>query len=101
MATNVSARDRAGATATLPDVNAETYPFERVLQLLDETVSLSLAAVPDPAYRSRASLIPQDPDDWFSLNGGYGIDFASTLRRFESVPGLDDQTGRLLVSQRA
>jgi hypothetical protein len=86
---------------SLPDVNAETYPFERVQQLLDETVSLSLAAVPDDTYRREATLTPGHEDDWFGINGGYGIDFESSLHRFDAVPTLDPYAGRLAVSQPA
>lgn len=85
----------------LPDVNAETYPFERVQQLIDETLSLALAAVPDLAYRREATLTPGHEEDWFGINGGYGIDFESTLHRLDAVPRLDPYTGRLAVSQSA
>jgi len=87
--------------AGLPDVNAETYPYERVQQLLDETVSLSLAAVPDETYRREATLTPGHEEDWFGINGGYGLDFESTLHRFDAVPRLDPCDGRLAVSQTA
>jgi hypothetical protein len=93
--------EQATRPGTLPDVNAETYPYERVQQLLDETVSLSLAAVPDGTYRREATLTPGHEDDWFGINGGYGVDFESTLHRFDAVPRLDPYTGRLAVSQLA
>jgi len=77
---------RAGAA--LPDVNVETYPFDFVQHLLDETADANLLAVPRPGPADWLSLTA-DRDDWFGLNGGYGLALASDLRRFEStvVPG--------------
>jgi hypothetical protein len=90
--------DRGSGAGVLPDLNFETYPYERVQQMLDETVSLCLAAEPDPAYRCLATLTPGNENDWFGINGGYGIDFESSLHRFEAVPRFDAD-GRLVVSQ--
>src|SRR6202049_4974827 len=40
--------DAAGATTALPDINAETYPFDVVQHLLDEAAYFSLYALPQP-----------------------------------------------------
>jgi hypothetical protein len=68
----------------LPDVNAETYPYEYVQHLLDQTANLSLYAIPDPSYRDQAGITPYNPGDFFGINGGYGIDLRSVLHRFDS-----------------
>jgi hypothetical protein len=76
---------------SLPDVNAETYPFNTVLELLEKTANFSMFAVPVAGHLYRASLDPKNQDDWFNLNGGYGFHLLSDLHRFESVIGV---TGR-------
>lgn len=64
----------------LPDVNAETYPFEVVQAELDKASFLNLFAVPDIGYvRSKQGALP---DDWFNLQGGYTISFQSLLHQF-------------------
>ncbi len=70
---------------TLPDVNAETYPYEVVQHLLDQTASLSFYTIPDPAHHGQATLTPQNPDDFFGINGGYGISLKGALHRFDSI----------------
>lgn len=69
----------------LPDVNAETYPYELVQHLLDQTESFSLFATPEPGYASIATLTPGHPEDYFGIDGGYGLDLQSNLRRFDSI----------------
>lgn len=92
---------QSAATATapsLPDVNAETYPFDFVQYLLDQTANFSVFAVPLRHYPEELSLTPDDPHDWFGINGGYGIVISNELRRFDSfveTPSTDD----LSVSQ--
>ena len=68
----------------LPDVNAETFPYEVVQHLLDQTASLSLFSIPDPAHRQQATLTPEHPEDFFGINGGYGLDIRSSVHRFDS-----------------
>jgi hypothetical protein len=85
-------------TAALPDVNAETYPYDFVQQLLDQTADFSFFSIPDPGHADAAILTPDTPDDYFGLNGGYGIDLASTLHRFDSVLQ-PPEAGRLAVHQ--
>jgi hypothetical protein len=84
-------RGTATLSPPLPDVNSETYPFDLVQYLLDQVAYLSMFAIPDPEHAETATLTPDDPDDWFGLNGGYGIDIRSVLHRFESTvpPSLD------------
>ena len=88
-----SAPAAAPSPASLPDVNAETHPFEIVQHLLDQTADFNLFAVPVPHYAEAASLTPRDPGDWFGLNGGYGIALRSRLHRFDSflLPPLLDR----------
>src|SRR5262252_7224932 len=68
----------------LPDLNAETYPYEVVQHLLDQAASMSFYAIPDEAYREQASITPTNPADFFGINGGYGIDVCCSLNRFDS-----------------
>jgi hypothetical protein len=72
-------------TRDLPDVNAETYPYDVVQHLLDQTAGFSWFAVPDREYAATGTLTPENPADWFGLNGGYGIAFRSALHRFSSL----------------
>lgn len=69
----------------LPDVNAQTYPYELVQYLLDQTASFSMFATPDPAFGPQATLTPGHAEDYFGINGGYGLDMKSHLRRFDST----------------
>ncbi|HBL30309.1 MAG TPA: hypothetical protein DD490_26035 [Acidobacteria bacterium] len=68
----------------LPDVNAETYPYDVVQYLLDQAANFSLLSVPDPDHPARATLTPATPHDYFGIDGGYGIDLASRLHRLDS-----------------
>jgi hypothetical protein len=67
----------------LPDVNAETYPFDFVQYLLDQTANFNLFSVPE-RHRPEELLLTPDAQDWFSINGGYGLAIRSELRRFGS-----------------
>jgi hypothetical protein len=82
--TGGSAAGVSQAAPSLPDVNAETYPYEIVQHLLDQTADFNLFAVPVPHYAESAALLPDAPQDWFGLNGGYGLALRSTLHRFDS-----------------
>ena|ERR1051325_3791325 len=88
---------QVSAAPSLPDVNAETYPFDFVQHLLDQTANLNLFAVPELNDPGRLSLTT-DSTDWFGINGGYGCVIRSTLHRFDSfvqTPSTDE----LAVSQ--
>jgi hypothetical protein len=77
----------------LPDVNAETYPYDVVQYLLDQAANLSLLSVPDPDHAGRAFLTPRDPRDYFGINGGYGMDLASRVHGLDSgveVPSVEE-----------
>lgn len=79
------ARPPAGAVSaprSLPDVNAEIYPYDVVQHLLDQTANFNMFAVPDPDYAQTASLT-DDTNDWFGLNGGYGIAVRSEIHHFD------------------
>lgn len=74
----------AVATPPLPDVNAETYPFDFVQHLLDQTANMNLYSLPEHHHPEELSLTPRDSHDWFGLNGGYGIVIKNALHRFNS-----------------
>jgi hypothetical protein len=84
---------------SLPDVNAETYPYDLVQRLLDQTADFILFAVPDPKYAETATLTPDDPNDFFGINGGYGLDLGSAFHRFESLVQLPTLDGGVKVTQ--
>lgn len=75
---------QAAAAPPLPDVNHEIHPFGVVQHLLDQTADFVLIAVPDPGYSERATLTPAHPQDFFGINGGYGVAFRSHLHTFDS-----------------
>lgn len=56
----------------LPDPNEPRYPHEVVQSLLDEAASFSLLAVPE-APPQPVTLTPDDPEDYYGINGGYGL----------------------------
>ena len=89
------------AAAPAPDVNAETYPYELVQYLLDQVANFVLLAVPDPRHGESATLTPGDPRDFFGINGGYGLDIASLLHRFEAevAPAQAGASGGVQVNQ--
>jgi hypothetical protein len=69
----------------LPDVNAETHPYSRVQAWLDEAVCFDLHARPRPAGREgEVTLTPEAPEDYFGIQGGYGLVVDSSLQRFET-----------------
>src|SRR5947209_7933995 len=75
---------RSSASA-LPDVNAQIYPYDMVQAMLDQTANFSMFAVPVEGYDDKATLTPGHPNDWFGLNGGYGLDLLSVVHRFEAI----------------
>lgn len=89
----------AGAPPTLPDVNAETYPYEFVQYLLDETADFSIFAVPDPQHADAATLTPDSPQDFFGLNGGYGVSLRSILHHFDSLAQTPTAEAGIQVAQ--
>jgi len=82
----------SGSSRSLPDVNAQTYPYDLVQEMLDQTANISMFVVPVPGYLKHASLNPADTGDWFNLNGGYGLDLLSELHRFESTARISART---------
>lgn len=93
----MSGSPQAAAAPALPDVNALSHPFPVVQHNLDRAAWLNLYASPVPGHPDDAWLV-QDREDFFGIDGGYGIDVASRLHRFDShlppTPG-----GRIQVSQ--
>src|SRR5690242_12156140 len=83
-------------SASLPDVNAETYPFDFVQYLLEQTANFNFFAVPDLNEPETLSLTT-DSTDWFGINGGYGCAIRSVLRRFDSF--VRTPSGEIAVSQ--
>jgi len=84
--------------ATLPDVNAETYPFEVVQYLLDQAATFTFYATPKPRFFESASLTPDQPQDYFGINGGYGIHVCCDLHAFDSVSAVGCG-GRAITAQ--
>jgi hypothetical protein len=76
---------QAATAPTLPDVNAETYPFDLVAHALDQTADFSLLATPVESHAASATLTPDNPDDFFGINGGYGIDLLCDLHELDAV----------------
>jgi hypothetical protein len=77
----------AGAPS-LPDINAETYPFETVQHLLDEAAYFNLFSVPDPQCSSALSGSAGQPGSVI------GFQISEILHRFEvSVRPPNLQTG--------
>jgi hypothetical protein len=89
----------APSSLALPDVNAETYPYERVQYLLDETANFNIFAVPENSYAEKATLTPDSPHDFFGLNGGYGLDMCSALLRLETTVQTSPNKKTLRVAQ--
>jgi hypothetical protein len=93
---NAGQADRTGVSPAppLPDVNAETHPYPRVQALLDEAVSFNLFAQPDPRPEGGVwTLTHYAPDDYFGIQGGYGVVVRSGLHRFETTldPGQESR----------
>lgn len=96
----VSSQPTAKASAVpLPDLNHQIYPYDLVQTILDQTANFSLFAVPDPQHPIDSSFTPENPDDWYGLNGGYGLDLSSDLHRFESVVKGGGETAEFRVDQ--
>src|SRR5262245_51525123 len=94
--TTQSVSPPAGASS-LPDVNAQINPYDMVQAMLDQTANFSMFAVPVAGYEEKATLTPGNPNDWFGLNGGYGLDLLSDLRRFEAI--VDARSSGVRASQ--
>lgn len=82
---------------SLPDVNAQITPYDMVQTMLDQTANFSMFAVPVAGYDDKATLTPDNPTDWFGLNGGYGLDLLGDVHRFEA--GAAVHSGGVRVSQ--
>lgn len=97
------ARDGALQTSTaapqLPDVNAETYPYEKVQYLLDEAANFNIFATPFADHREKRTLTPGNPQDWFGLHGGYGLEIYNELHRFDGHAAFDSSETGLSVEQ--
>ncbi len=73
----------SASAPALPDVNAETYPFDFVQHLLDQTANFNMFAVSE-GHHPEELLLADDLKDWFSINGGYGLAIKNSLHRFDS-----------------
>lgn len=81
-------------TLQLPDVNAETYPYEKVQYLLDEVANFNIFAMPSAADREKRTLTPDNLQDFFGINGGYGLAIHNDLHRFDAnVSNASDKIG--------
>ena len=63
----------------LPDINAQTYPFEVVESLLDQAAYFNMIAVPE------AGAAPSYPQNAFEINGGFVLQIHNALHRFNSM----------------
>ena len=86
--------------SALPDLNAQTYPYYLVQHLLDETADANLLCIPQRGAAERTSLTTRK-DDYFGLNGGYGLAIRCDLNRFESVAHTGTGEKRLIVRETA
>ena len=68
----------------LPDLNAETLPFDEVQSLLDEAAYFNLYSIPDSEYGRKTSTNPTTPSDYFGYNGVFGFAVAGSLHRLRS-----------------
>ena len=68
-----------------PDVNAETYPYEFVQYLLDQTATFTWVARPAEDGCSLAVLTPGNAGDFFGINGGYGLHLTCDLHAFDAT----------------
>lgn len=93
-------REAAATKPALPDVNHETYPYAVVQQLLDQTATFSFYATPEPGFSARAILTPDHPDDFFGINGGYGLHLGCRLHPFSSSAIVCGGADALRVRQR-
>ncbi len=85
-----------GTPPALPDVNYETYPYDLVQHLLNQTADFNMYATPVPGHLASATLTPGHPEDFFGIDGGYGLDILCDLRRFDStihMPSVDMGVG--------
>lgn len=71
---SASAGGAAPPAAALPDINAETYPFDTVVQLLDQANFLTMFSVPE---KGRPDAIPSR-----SGSGVIGLSIKERLHRF-------------------
>jgi hypothetical protein len=73
------------STAELEEeINHPITPYLVVQNLLDETADFSLYAEPDGGYTQQGTLTPGHPEDFFGINGGYGMDFVCRLHGFDA-----------------
>src|SRR5690242_3437311 len=67
---------RAVAPPSLPDLNAQTYPFEMVLHLLDQAAFLNSLAIPD---HKGSGIVIRSPGNTNVI----GMDIRGSLHRFQ------------------
>jgi hypothetical protein len=83
------------------DVNVETYPYDVVQYLLDQTATFTWYATPVPGFFEEATLTPADPKDYFGINGGYGVHLNCDLHPFDSATSVPRGGAGLAVQQAA
>jgi haloalkane dehalogenase len=79
---------RATATVeapSLPDLNAETYPYADVQRLLDQVTYFNLYALPDLAYAGRTTLIPDGAGGGAGAHGEHGLVVGLFLHPFNAL----------------
>jgi hypothetical protein len=78
-ATGPAGGGTSAPSPSLPDINAETYPFETVLHLLDQAAFFNMYSVPDPQHTHAAILATGNPKDVI------GIEVREVLHRFDVI----------------
>lgn len=86
------------ATAGPPDVNDEINPFDQVVDRLERVAYGQFQAV--PSAESAGTFLPATPEDYFGINGGYGIGFKADVHPFDSMVATLDRGIGLELDQR-
>lgn len=87
----------AAAARQLPDLNAETNPFELVASLLDRAAYFNFYAAPSAPPAGPA---PPDPEQYFDLDGGFQLRIDQRLHPLESVLQTPSAAAGVRVAQR-
>lgn len=83
----------SGAPAPrLPDVNAQTCPFDLVAMLLDQAAYFNMVATPIPENLHQVDPVPRDPAAARGVAAGCGLEIRAWLHRLDASlpPGAAD-----------
>lgn len=80
---NVNQPGAQGASAaqapSLPDINAETYPFDTVVRALDQSADFNIFLVPGTNQPTAT-----DPNEPYTATGGFGVNLSQELHHFDT-----------------